>query len=339
MAKNDKTPPDKVKKARVAKKPQPTPAVNPLVRILVVYDGNYFSHVSNYYNHVHSQKRRLHIGGLHKFIQHEVAKREGTIPKLCPIIEAHFFRGRFSAKDADERPNQLYYDRVFEDVLMWNSIQPHYLPVRDLDGRKREKGIDGLLIVETYKLCLQARFDVVVLIASDGDHVPLVREIHALKCKTMLLGWDFEYKDERTKESLTTTTRTSADLRNSVCYSLDMSDVIDTGLAEDNQVIQDVFVLKNDPTTEQEPEGNAGSDILIRMRDYEDTERHVSQIMSLHKGYGFISFPDNNVFFLRDDLDGVDFDSLKLGDMLEFSVATNTKGQRVAKKITRAKQA
>src|SRR4029453_11567616 len=168
----------------------------PALKVGVFYDGSYFTHVSNYYNYVHPQRRRIHIGGLHDFIRQQLARIEGTDPNLCHIIDAHFFRGRFAAREAREKPDQLYYDRVFDEVLMYNGVQAHYLPLRDMAGRKKEKGIDVLMALETYELCMLKRYDVVVLIASDGDHVPLVRKLHALGCKTMLMGWDFEFTDE-----------------------------------------------------------------------------------------------------------------------------------------------
>jgi uncharacterized LabA/DUF88 family protein/cold shock CspA family protein len=305
---------------------------NRALKVGVFYDGSYFSHVSNYYNYVHPHRRRLHIGGMHDFIKHSVAEREGTTANLCHIIDAHFFRGRFSAKDANEKTNQLYYDRVFDDVLMWNGVQTHYLPVKDLMGRKREKGIDVLMALETYELCMLKRYDVVALIASDGDHVPLVRKLHALGCKTMLLGWDFEYTDEQSGEQQTT--KTSTDLWNNVTYPLEMTDLVEEGLRSKDEVVEDMFVaassaLPRDPTTDPERP-------LISISSYEDTERHTSQIMSLHNGYGFIRFPENNLFFLHDDLVEVDFTTLVLGDMMEFSVAMNSKGQSVAKRIKRA---
>ena len=213
------------------------------LKLGVFYDGSYFSHVSNYYNYVHPHHRRLHIGGLHDFIRHTVAQKEGLTPNLCHIIDSHFFRGRFSAKDANEKANQLYYDRVFDDVLMYNGVQTHYLPVKDLMGRKREKGIDVLMALETYELCMLKRYDVVALIASDGDHTPLVRKLHALGCKTMLLGWDFEYTDELTGEHQTT--RTSSDLWNNVTYPLEMSDLVEEGLRTEDEVITDMFVSKD----------------------------------------------------------------------------------------------
>lgn len=302
------------------------------IKVGVFYDGSYFSHVSNYYNYVHPHRRRLHIGGLHDLIKHTVAEKEGTTPNLCHIIDAHFFRGRFSAKDANEKPNQLYYDRVFDDVLMWNGVQTHYLPVKDLMGRKREKGIDVLMALETYELCMLKRYDVVALIASDGDHVPLVRKLHALGCKTLLLGWDFEYTDEASGE--VQTTRTSVDLWNNVTYPLEMTDLVEEGLRANDEVVQDMFVAASSTAPRDGSEGQerAAKDPAI----VEDTERYTSQIMSLHNGYGFIRFPENNLFFLHDDLIDVEFATLALGDMMEFNVSTNNKGQRVAKRIKRA---
>ncbi|MBS1582886.1 MAG: NYN domain-containing protein [Bacteroidetes bacterium] len=306
----------------------PNKQANPALKVGVFYDGSYFTHVSNYYNYVHPHRRRLHIGGLHDFIKHMVAEREGTRPNLCHIIDAHFFRGRFSAKDANEKTNQLYYDRVFDDVLMYNGVQTHYLPVKDLMGRKREKGIDVLMALETYELCMLKRYDVVALIASDSDHVPLVRKIHALGCKTMLLGWDFEYVEESSGE--TQTTKTSTDLWNSVTYPLEMADLIEEGLRENDEPVRDMFVLKE--SGPRDPEADRP---LVSISDYSSEERYTGEIMSLHNGYGFIRFPDNNVFFLHDDLVDIEFSSLAVGEELEFNVTTNSRGQRVAKHIKR----
>ncbi len=298
------------------------------VKVGIFYDGSYFTHVSNYYNYVHPHRRRLHIGGLHDFIRHMVAEREGTSVNMCHVIDAHFFRGRFSAKDANEKPNQLYYDRVFDDVLMYNGVQTHYLPVKDLMGRKREKGVDVLMALETYELCMLKRFDVVVLVASDGDHVTLVRKLHALGCKTMLLAWDFEYVEETSGE--TQTTRTSNDLWHAVTFPLEMADLVEEGLRSNDEVVKDMFVTKEMMPREPSSETDRAAVVEI-----DDQERHIGQVMSLHNGYGFIRFPENNLFFLHDDLVDIEFSDLRIGEDLEFNVAVNNKGQRVAKQITR----
>jgi len=299
---------------------------NRALKVGVFYDGSYFTHVSNYYNYVHDHRRRLHIGGLHDFVKHMVAEREGTKPNLCHIIDAHFFRGRFTAREANEKPNQLYYDRVFDDVLMYNNVQTHYLPVKDLQGRKREKGVDVLMALETYELCMLKRYDIVALVASDGDHVPLVRKLHALGCKTMLLGWDFEFVDQESGE--TQTTRTSSDLWNEVSYPMPMHDLIDEGLESGDEVVRDIFVVRETLRETESEAAERANPVLV------DNDRHRSTVMSLMTGYGFIRYPDNNLFFRHEDLMDMTFDDLRVNDEVEFNVAMNNKGQRVARNIT-----
>ncbi|MBP6391415.1 MAG: NYN domain-containing protein [Flavobacteriales bacterium] len=303
---------------------------NLALKVGVFYDGSYFTHVSNYYNYVHAHRRRIHIGGLHDYIRHIIAERENTHPNLCHIVDAHFFRGRFTARDANEKPNQLYYDRVFDDVLMYNAVQTHYLPVKDQQGRKREKGVDVLMALETYELCMLKRYDIVVLIASDGDHVPLVRKLHTLGCKTMLIGWDFEFTDEQSGELQVT--KTSTDLWNEVSYPMPMHDLIDEGLKENDPVVRDLFVVRDTTIRDGDADGGMPSTATTVLLD---DERHRSSVMSLHNGYGFIRYPDNNLFFMRDDLEDIEFAELLIGTELEFNLAMNGKGQRVAKQIRR----
>ena len=299
------------------------------MKVGVFYDGSYYTHVSNYYNYVHPHRRRIHVGGLHDYVKHMVAEREGTRPNLCHIIDAHFFRGRFTAREANEKPNQLYHDRVFDDVLMYNNVQTHYLPLKDMMGRKKEKGIDVLMALETYELCMLKRYDVVALVASDGDHVPLVRKLHALGCKTMLLGWDFEFTDAETGELQYT--RTSTDLWNEVTYPLQMHDLIDEGLRDDDEVIRELFVVRESVPREADENGTV-------VLDGDPDERHQSSVMSLMNGYGFIRYPDNNLFFLREDLQDAEFSDLHIGDAVEFNVAMNNRGQRVARQIRLVKE-
>ena len=63
---------------------------NTLTRIGVFYDGNYFLHVSNYYNYIHERRSRISINGLHEFIRRKVAELEGNEYRLCQIVDAHY---------------------------------------------------------------------------------------------------------------------------------------------------------------------------------------------------------------------------------------------------------
>ena len=88
----------------------------------------------------------------------------------------------------DEERNRLLGERVFEDILLRQNITTHYLPMTAAG----EKGIDVWLALETYELAVYKQFNVVVLIAGDGDFLPLVRKLNTLGTRVMLLAWDFQ---------------------------------------------------------------------------------------------------------------------------------------------------
>lgn len=291
-----------------------------LIRIGVFYDGNYFFHVSNYYNYAHERKSRLSISGLHNFVREYVADMEGTEKRYCQIVDAHYFRGRLSAREASQRGNQLYYERVFDDVLMSEGIITHYLPLRHVGGRREEKGIDVWLALEAFELTLFKKFDVVVFIASDGDYVPLMRKLNTLGTRVMVLSWDFEYTDHEGNNNVT---RTSQDLLEEVTYPIAMHDVIDKGLRKNDSVISNLFV------SSEVRNGN----YLPKVLPQTDGEVSRSEILAIKNGYGFIRFPPNNLFFHYSDVEDIDFNELMEGDPVEFEIGENSEGEPVAKNV------
>ncbi|HPD95767.1 MAG: NYN domain-containing protein [Bacteroidales bacterium] len=290
-----------------------------LLRVGVFYDGNYFLHVSNYYNYFHSRKKRLNIGGLHEFIRNIVAQEEDVDPQFCQVIEAHFFRGRISAQEANQRGNQLYNDRVFDDILMSEGVVTHYLPIRPRGGRREDKGIDVWLALEAFEQTFYKRFNVLVLITSDGDYVPLIRKINSLGTKVMVLSWDFDYTDDQGRE---VTTRTSQELIREVTYPIAMHELINDGLKKKDRLVENLFSLQDfsQPRVATQPDDAVG-------------EVKHARIISLNNGYGFIQYPPNNLFFHYMDITDGDFDDFVEGDMVEFTIGQNDKGQEVAKNV------
>jgi cold shock CspA family protein len=55
--------------------------------------------------------------------------------------------------------------------------------------------------------------------------------------------------------------------------------------------------------------------------------------MNMNNGYGFIQYPPNNLFFHYQDVIEGDFNDIRNGDMLEFTIVTNDRGQEVAKNV------
>lgn len=280
-------------------------------RIGVFYDGNFLLHASNYYNYIHPVKRRLSLSGLHNFIRHRVAEEEGIEPSKCQIAQAHYFRGRLNAAEAAQRGNQLYNDRVFDDILMSEGIQPHYLPLRNLQGKKEERGIDVWLSLEAYELAMTGRIDTVVLIVSDTDYTPLMRKLTGLGLRIMLLSWEFEYVND---DGVKMVTKTSHELLSLATYPVAMHDVINYGVQQNNPLISEMFVAP-DPSRQ------------AREQTFE-----TSKILSLKNGFGFIKYPNNNLFFHYQDVVG-EFADLNVGDPVEFTIEQNQQKQDVAKNV------
>ena len=214
-----------------------------LIRIAVFYDGNYFLHVSNYYNYVHPKQSRISINGLHQFIRNFIAEKEETSVQYCQIVESHYYRSRISAKDASAKGNQLYFDRLFDDILMAEGVVAYYFPIRTIQGIKMEKGIDVWLSLNAFDLAMQGRFDVFVLIASDGDYFPLVRKMNSLGIKVALVSWEFEYVDDFGQQKMT---KTSQDLIKEVTYPIFMNQYIDDPNSEENSLVKNLFVARTD---------------------------------------------------------------------------------------------
>jgi len=256
-----------------------------LTRIGVFYDGNYFLHVSRFYNYVHERKGRISISGLHHFIRNHVAQQEGTDERLCQIVDAHYFRGRLNAHDASQEGNSLFYDRMFDDILSSEGVTTHYLPVKTSQGGVRhEKGIDVWLALEAFELAFYKRFNVLVLIASDGDYVPLIRKLNTLGTRVMVLSWDFEYTNDNGKLM---TTRTSQDLLEEVTYPIAMHEIIDNRVKRNDPLINNLFVSQTKKRVFEKP----------TEKTIVASNEKTGAIMTLKNGFGFIKYPPHNLFF------------------------------------------
>jgi uncharacterized LabA/DUF88 family protein/cold shock CspA family protein len=287
-----------------------------LLKIGIIYDGNYFYHVSNYYNYDHRRKSRISVAGLHEFIKKQVAHEEGTHHKFCRIVDAHYFRGRLSAYEASQRGETLYYERVFDDILMSEGVATHYLPVTYNQGRREEKGIDVWLALEAFELCMYKRFDILVLIAGDGDYTPLVRKINALGTRVMVLGWEFEYT---ASNGMRFVTRTSVDLQHECTYPVAMQAIIDDPEVQHDPLIENLFVRKEA--------------IPVIAPEDADEDENFGEILSMKAGYGFIRFPPNNVFFHFSSLQNIEFNNLRDGDKVGFKFGVNEKGDNIATSV------
>jgi cold shock CspA family protein/uncharacterized LabA/DUF88 family protein len=281
-----------------------------ILRIGIFYDGYYFYKVSNYYKYEHTKKSRISISGLHEFIRNEISALTKTDVRQCQIIDAHYFKGRSSARELGEK---IQSERIFEDILMRENIVSHYLPLMYGENNSaQEKGIDVWLALEAYELAIYKHFDILVLVAGDGDYVPLVRKLHTLGTQVMLICWDFTFLNENGKPG---ETKTSRQLLDEVFYPVSMYQRIEQN---NSAYIKNLFVSdkNNDknhvPFTaenEDDPETNTGQAVEC-----------VSSIFSINpNGFGFIKDEaNNNLFFHYSSVTNRDFAELQPGIKVKY---------------------
>jgi cold shock CspA family protein/uncharacterized LabA/DUF88 family protein len=280
-----------------------------ILRIGVFYDGYYFYKVSNFYKYEHARKSRFSIAGLQDFIRNEVASFTNTDIRQCQIIDSHYFKGRSSARELGEK---VQSERVFEDILMRENIVTHYLPLRYGENNTvQEKGIDVWLALEAYELSIYKHFDILVLVAGDGDYVPLVRKLHTLGTQVMLLCWDFSYHNE--KGDLVET-RTSRQLLEEVFFPVMMYQRIEEN---NSDYIKNLFVP--DKTGDKTP--NLFVPDMFEGDDLRAQE-YTSTILTLNiNGFGFIRDEErNNVFFHYSTVTNRDFTELEPGMKVKYRV-------------------
>ncbi len=175
----------------------------------VFIDGGYFAKIDE--GLAKKKMGRVNLKALLKYIPEMIGKQFGIDRKLLYITESHYYRGRFRAKEAENR-NLLLSERLFEDTLIENDIICHYKHLRpNPSGGVIEKGVDTWFALDTYELTLYRDFDYVVLISGDADHEMLARKLKALKTHVILLTWDPDF-----------TNSTSPFLSEEVCTHVDI---------------------------------------------------------------------------------------------------------------------
>ena len=157
----------------------------------IFIDGGYYAKINEGLQKQLSM--RMDIKSLFQYIREKISGAYNIPLNDIPITEAHYFRGRYRASDANEK-HLLYSERAFEDTLIENDVVFHYKHLRELEKGNGvtviEKGIDVWFALATYELSTIRNFDFVILITGDADHEMLARKLNALKTKVILLTWN-----------------------------------------------------------------------------------------------------------------------------------------------------
>lgn len=306
----------------------------PSIRIGVFVDGGYLNHISNYYRFSHTKQARISIQGLKDFICDQVAKIEGVKENRCHIVEAHYYRGRISAAEAQAR-DVLYHERQFDDILAYAGFQCHYQPV----AGGKEKGVDVQLALDSFEKCTTRDLDICVLVTGDSDFVPLVRKLHAYGSPVMVLGWNTVMIDE---EGVEQETRCSFFLLQEAAHPVHVHELIEQTPAGTNPALDALFYSRtpsvtSSPSSTTAPTPKATSSKVTpepavkpaKPKADDNAVRSRGIIYHLQNNYGFIrrTSDDKQYFFHARELVKSSFFDLHMDDNVSFVASTNDQGR------------
>ena len=297
--------------------------------VAVFYDGNYISRVSKYYGSNNIVKYRLNIPVLHKYILDEVSAIANDMLSDIFVASAQFYRNRHSASEAINRKNQLFRDRIIDDILRENNIDGHYMPFSTTTPFQDDAYICSWLSLDLLDEHNVKDFDFVVLIAGDSNYIPIVNKLKSKGVETMVVGWDIvmcggNSIDIKTDEKLFAAANHIVVVNIALDQSPDkLSKLLSPIASREQEAKQETKQeeSQNEPTSE----GNNDN----------DEEIEIGEIMTLKNSYGFIRFPNNNLFFRSQDYIG-NFSELTIGETVEFVISQTEDGESTAKKVQKA---
>lgn len=310
-------------------------AANSMTRVALFIDGGYWCAVQAFHRRCPGRPGPHSLASLLSFVTSTVAGLEQIPPSDCIITEKHYFRGYLGTDLLEER-GKLRQQSLLHDELLSLGIQPHFWP---MPGGQHEKGVDVALALEAYKAVAERHADLVVLVAGDGDYVPLVQQIRCRDGRVVVLAWDFDYTDRLGERR---NSRVSAALvreswrrvqvdqyREPVAPVIEPACIVETR----NQTAGGSAATPRpecgvEPLDGTEVQGiDITADLLSGLGG---RGTRTGQIQSLHEdSYGFIRDSagiSTNWFFHRRGLIGVAYEDLQVGADVEFGIGYNHQG-------------
>ncbi|MFI9553739.1 NYN domain-containing protein [Nonomuraea endophytica] len=149
------------------------------IRLGVFYDGGWFNRLWLYMAHDSKWQSGLAFRGVHGVLRWYVHRELGHPLEAISLGEAHYVLGRppgLTPEDARVgRWIPVGSSQTWDQILDKEGITRHDTYLAPRPGSVKSVGADVTLALVTADRALSARLDIVVLVASDGHMVPLVR--------------------------------------------------------------------------------------------------------------------------------------------------------------------
>jgi hypothetical protein len=157
------------------------------VNVALLYNGEFFARVSNFYAHHHARRSRLRIEALGELARTLVAGRS-NVPPASIALESHYFKPTLPAIGAASH-RRVLADRKFESLLDHLGVHLHPVPAgsSDLRAFPVSFALGALDVVRS------GGFDVCVLVTGSSAHVPLVRVLRRDGISVLVIDWNLTW--------------------------------------------------------------------------------------------------------------------------------------------------
>jgi uncharacterized LabA/DUF88 family protein len=168
-----------------------------MTKVLFLIDGMYFYSLDEFYKDHHPLiKRQMRVRGLQDYAM--VRLRElGYGADGMELVGTHLLRGVFPTSRVApwDLDGFLHKERVRARELVDAGAVLHEYPVQvSPKGKVTEKCVDVALAVLAMEAFLSKEATLLVLLAGDGDYVPLVNRLASRFYPTVLIGADIYHK-------------------------------------------------------------------------------------------------------------------------------------------------
>ncbi|MEN9347773.1 MAG: hypothetical protein RLZZ77_1284 [Bacteroidota bacterium] len=221
-----------------------------LTRIAMFIDGSFFLQVNTFYKYHHDIGKSFYYSGFLDYVRHKVAQLEHSRYNLCPVIEAHWFRGRYPTAalenrypETQRRLEVLTNERKMEDTLIYQGIVSHYFPLQvdQETGETQDKPINVWFALEAMDLAIAKKFDVLVIVGGDSEYRHLVSKLNGLGVRVMVLGWNVQYDLDTPQGTRRRFIKTSQALMDECSYPVWIDKIIDQGMETNDRIVMNMF--------------------------------------------------------------------------------------------------
>lgn len=295
----------------------------PSINALLVYDGNFFKICRRYYRYDVEPHAWLNIRALGDYLRAQLADELGPSYKgLVRIVEQHLYIGRQARENLTVTSAQDWAEFDADLCQAEITIHPRRVFVTE-NGDTVEKGVDVELTLGTFDRAAQGgKIDAVILVAGDGDFVPLVQTLARYRILTMIVGFEFVacYPDGKPYGA-----GVAEELKRAANWYLDLGDEIKQ--RGSTAKLRALFATGGQP---RKPEKSVATLATPPLRSL-GTIKNIPE----NENFGFLIGDDGQIRFFHGSEVNEDckFQDLVAGMRVVFTPHQTTKGQ-LAKKIS-----